>query len=189
MKTKNLIIAVLSIGIIVLGVLYYQKCQETVADRSVSEELYTSKGKCSTAEELCSTTKSECGRGIGKDSVYYVQELIRGRKNVFNVVYGYQINLKHIHEMYQAIQEFNADAVANKTDTIQGIRFYEAVSKRLIKGEINREPDLVMIPYLQSCEDIYLVDNKKLTEYGVKMYSHFRPCPKLCGDGSLYIHQ
>lgn len=190
MKTKNLIIAILSIGIVVLAILYFNKCQETAAYRSISEDLY--KRKCIPANEFCSTIKSECGLGIGKDSVYYVRELIERRKSIVNVVYGYQIDLKHIDEMYKAIQNYNADIKSRKgsyKDMIQGLRFYEAKSRRLVDNEYKMEPDLVMIPYLKSCKDIYLVDNKKLTQYGVKMYSHFRPCPRLCGKEPFYIHQ
>ena len=189
MKTKNVIIVLLLAGITVLGILYYNKCKEVNQNQSVSELLYTAKAKCSTAEELCSTTLNECGRDIGQDSLWYAQELIRGRRNVFNVVYGYQIDLKYIDQMYKAIHLFNGDSSAHNNNPIQGIRIYEAVSRRKINNEMKREPDLVMVPYLKSCKDIYLVDNKMLTKYGVKIYSHFRPCPRLCGDESFYIHQ
>ncbi len=193
MKTKNLIIAILSIGIIVLAILYFNKCQETAPlQPNISEELYTVKRKCYTAEELCDTAKSTCGAGYGEESIDYIRKLIEDRTNIFNQVYGYQINLTKIDEMYKAIQRFNAVARRDNTDTIQGIRIYEAVSRRQINGTSRREPDLVMLPYLQNCEDVYLVDDHRFTQYGVKMYTHFRPCPRLCSDkkeDKRYIYQ
>ncbi len=205
MKTKNVIIGFLLVGITVLGVLYFKKCNENTqgiknaacqfspADSccvditSRLEDVYPPNG-----DNWCGNTSESYGEGFYKDSLNYIRNLIlQGKKrNEYNQIYGYQIDIKHIHEMYEAIQAFDKLSEKNGTVlTVAGIRLYEAVSKRIINGKSHKKADLVMIPYLSSGEDVFLVDTLPspiVSDF--KMYTHFRPCPKLCSDRQ-YIYQ
>lgn len=198
MKTKDLIIGLLLVGIAVLGVLYYNKCQEVSsnADKqttfSQSDNNEKSNGgrrkKCYTAEELCNMVDA-CGQGYTIKDTAEIRKMINARKSVFNKVYGYQIDLKHIDSLRESIRKFN-EAGSDKDLKIIGLRFYEAKSIRKIQSTDQYEQDLVMIPYLSNCKDVYLVDDKRFANYPAMIYANFRPCPKLCsGEDNLFIHQ
>lgn len=207
MKTKNVIIGFLLIGISVLGILYFKKCHENPRNMKNSACQFSSSDSCcvditSRLDDVyppdgtnwCGNTRESYGKAFGKDSLNYIRRLIlEGKKrNEYDQIYGYQIDIKHIHEMYNAIQAFDKQSIKKNGEilSIAGIRFYEAVSKRTINGKLHKKADLIMIPYLSSGEDIFMVDT--LPEPIVsdfKMYAHFRPCPKLCSDRHQYIHQ
>jgi hypothetical protein len=200
MKTKNILIAVLSIGIIVLGVLYYQKCKEitTQTDDVIVKTKMNEKSAC----DVDSTRVLKdiypnlincknpviCGVSFPEDSLEKIRKMIRDAKelNPCNEIYGYQISLNHVKQMYNAIVEYN-DGPEN-ADKVAGIRFYEAVSERMIEGKFRKKADLVMLPYLSSGKDVFLVDTSFIRS-PFNMYAHFRPCPRLCGNKKSFIYE
>lgn len=149
MKTKNLIIGVLTIVVVTLSVLLFraQKCKDNPSGKTSSACDFNSSDSCcvhitSRLEDIyvggeeCGDS-TECGREFGEDSLDYIRKLIKDAKqlNKFNQIYGYQIEVKHINAMYKAINEFDSmrykDSAGNVL-TVSGIRFYKAVSERFI---------------------------------------------------------
>lgn len=209
MKTKNLIIGVLAVAVIALGVLLFQEKNKKCPGDNSSSQNRSATCQFSPSDSCCVHVTSrlediyiegaECidsteyGKGFGEESVDYIRKLIKDAKlrNVYNQIYGYQISMEYLKEMYEAIDEFDSMRYKDKGGrilTVAGVRFYEAVSERYINGEKRRKADLVMIPFLSSGEDVFKVDDQSLR--GIfKMYTHFRPCPKLCGSKEKYIYE
>lgn len=197
MKTKDLIIGLLVICVIALGVLYYQKSNEEgpcgeesrsgtynhccVDSTRVLDDVYPGSSSCSNSDLY--------GESFSYKSLGYIQRLIREAKDLdtCNDIYGYQISLEHINEMYKTIRDYN-DTVTIDSNRVEGIRFYEAVSTRMMNGRLKKKADLVMLPYFASGKDVFLVD-PSIREPIFKMYAHFRPCPRLCSNKRIYIHQ
>ena len=206
MKTKNLIIGILAIAVVALSLLLFKEknkgcphdpsgnrsatCQFSSTDSccvhvtSRLDDIYIEGAECADS--------TECGRDFKEDSTGYIRRLIKDAKarNLYNQIYGYQIDLKYIKEMYETIERFNSDrkGSSKKVLTVVGVRFYEAVSERQINGQNRRKADLVMIPYLSSGDDVFTVDDHQIRDV-FKMYSHFRPCPRLCGPKEKYIYE
>lgn len=189
MKTKDLIIAALTVGIVVFAVLYYNVRKEVSSSQArMMNEPGNKKEKCYTARQLLDTLHNACGVGFSERDIPGINKSIAARKSILNTVYGYQINLKCIDSLYAAIQRYNK--IAPDSLKIRGLRFYEAKSTRMIQDKDQYEQDLVMIPYLASGKDIFLVDYKRFRVKDMMIYSHFRPCPKLCADEEkFYIYQ
>jgi hypothetical protein len=211
MKTKNLIIGVLAVAVIALGVLLFQeKNKKCPGDNSSSQNRsatcqFSSKDSCCvditsriddiyTEENGCYNPGELYGEDFQQKDTVYLRKIIQDGKdrNKYNQIYGYQISIDHIHEMYKAIEFFDKSKFKrkNKILKVAGLRFYEAVSERTIKGQLRRKADLVMIPYLSSGEDVFLVDSLPHNLYGeLKAYTYFRPCPRLCSSKRIYFHQ
>ncbi|WP_343633936.1 hypothetical protein [Fluviicola sp.] len=210
MKTKNLVIGILTIAVVILSVLLFQKKSKECPDndptgnRSVACQFSSTDSCCVDitsriddifiSENGCYQPGELYGKGFQKKDTIYLRKLIKEGKdrNKFNQIYGYQISIDHIYEMYDAIELFNKSKIKRnkKILKVAGLRFYEAVSERTIKGQLKRKVDLVMIPYLSSGEDIFLIDDLPHTlDEEIKAYTYFRPCPRLCSDKKIYIHQ
>lgn len=183
MEAKDIAIILLSLGIVVLGALCFIRRKSgsfNIGEFTLSD-VYTD-------EHGCSSTDA-CGRSFPEACLEKVIGMIKKKSRLpFNQIYGYQIELRHIEEMCAAIHSFNSSRQPGQLK-IAGVRFYESASKRWINKKERRKSDLVMIPYLSSMKDIYLVDDPAFAQHNLQMYAHFRPCPKLCGNGKLYIHQ
>jgi hypothetical protein len=183
METKDIVIILLATGVVVFAILYFLKRKPDAFDMSefTLHDVYKN-------EEECSATDA-CGQAFPESKIREIIKMIKKKSRLpFNQIYGYQIELSYIDEMHTAIHSFNCSRKPDELK-IAGVRFYESVSTRRINDKDRKKSDLVMIPYLSSKEDIYLVDDPAFAQHKLQMYAYFRPCPKLCGKRRLYIHQ
>lgn len=210
MKAKDLVIVLLLICVVILGVLYFSKCNEDQSkppSDTMKSCQASPKDSCCVDSTYrlddiyrggngCYDSSESYGKAFGKESIEEIRTLIDDAKkrNRFHQIYGYQIDIEHIDEMYNTIHTFDAlnvkDKKSGKILKVKGIRLYEAVSTRMIHGKKRRKADLVMIPYLSSGYDVFQVDSlPHPLDNEFKMYAHFRPCPRLCSNKKIYIHQ
>jgi hypothetical protein len=201
MKTKDIIIAVLALLVLTLSILYVNKGSENKEKAQLTEdcEVLPSDSRCVDITErldsvrsdsFCRNSAAQYGRAFPSvgDSLDTIRKYIRDEKriNSHDQIYGYQLGIKHIRELYQAIEHYNL----NNEDSVAGIRLYEAVSTRKIEGKLFRKADLVMVPYLSNGRDAFVVDSTMpIVPNNLKIYTHFRPCPRICGSEELFIHQ
>lgn len=178
MKTKNLMIGVLTVAVIALSYMLYQAKQDIGGNSSnESENKSASKDSkekfyhCDGKDTLISTDGSEVSWATVKPIIdsYAPNEDAR----------AFHIGIENLNRIITNIGTYNSTAsTANK---IVGIRFYRAETTRtyIVAGNrtrtVTNTPDLIAVPSLSE---------KNLHEANVSanvpIYWHFRPCPKLC---------
>ncbi|WP_341900805.1 hypothetical protein [Fluviicola taffensis] len=185
MKTKNLIIGVLTVAVVVLSVMLYQAHNDRGESSHKSAQLDQKESNFFCVENL----DPNDGRPITlRDARAAVNEF--GRLYPGDSVKAFHVGLKTMHAMMDSIQLYNQQP--GVTDPITGIRFYRGITTRNFTSStgmtmpVKNKHDLVIVPTLLSGYDLHVVlDPDPLFRRNVPIYSYTRPCPKLCG--SKYI--
>ncbi len=183
MKTKNVIIGVLIIAVITLSVLlFYSRTSLNKTNRL---------NRSQTAYHCTEILNANDGE------IIEIEEAVSAIKKFDDLYPGDEIKALHIglstlQNLMDSIDLYNKQP--DVKDSISGLRLYRGITSRKHSGpnntsyQINEKYDLVVVPTLASGIDLHRVYFPPLVEIKVPIYSHFRPCPKLCGGAdSTYI--
>ncbi len=181
MKTKNLIIGVLTVAVVILSVLLYRSQNDRGESSNRSAQFNQKELEFFCVENL----DPNDGRSITlRNARTAVNEF--GRLYPGDSVKAFHIGLKTMRAMMDSIQLYNQQP--GITDTIAGVRFYRGITTRNFTSstgttiEVKDRHDLVVVPTLLSGYDLHVVlDSVPLFRRTVPIYSYTRPCPKLCG--------
>ena len=173
MKTKNLMIGVLTIAVVVLSVMLYRShtdCSNKSAQlnqKDTIKETYD----CDTKDTLISTD----GRVVPWNTVKAIVDSFETGADVR----AFHMGIENMNLLISKINTYNLAASAE--NKIVGLRFYRAITTRTYISSGRRPrtvtdtPDLVVVPTLAE-KNLHEVNPSA----NVPIYWHFRPCPKLC---------
>ena len=117
-----------------------------------------------------------------------IQDYKQIYSNEKDTIMGYIIGLEHVDSILKDIKRYNSSYVPNADSTITGLRFYHSTRMLELNGNDTRVKDLVMIPVMKNGTDIDTVFNKLIPARSLSIYSHFRPCPRICGSESKNLY-
>ena len=188
MKTKNLIIGVLAIAVIVLSFLLYRAYNVSEKSYNKSAQLTLEEAEFFCVENLDANDGGIIGLDDAKIAIKEFERL-----NSTDSVKAFHIGLKTLRSMMDSIKVYNDYSRRQGVkDTITGVRFYRGITSRSFTSPTTGKPfpvkerhDLVIVPTVLN-NDLYVVrDTVSFLPKSVPIYSYTRPCPKLCG--SKYI--
>lgn len=182
MKTKNLIIGVLTVAVVTLSFLLYRSHTSGCVSSDKSAQLDQKEIDLLCVEKL---DPNDGGRMNLTDARGAIKEF--ERLYYADSVKAFHIGLKTMRAMMDSIREYNKQTGVK--DTITGLRFYRGITTRVFTSSTGKpEPvkekhDLVIVPTLLSGFDLHAVrDSSAFLPKSVPIYSYTRPCPKLCGS-------
>ncbi len=182
MKTKNLIIGVLVITVVVLSILLYKSYHDHEESSNISAQLSDKEANFLCVEKLDPNDGAIMSLTDAKAAIAEFERLYSA-----DSVKAFHIGLKTMRAMMDSIRVYNKQP--GVTDTITGVRFYRGITTRVFTSSTGKpEPvkekhDLVIVPTLLSGYDLHKVrDTVSFLPKNVPIYSYTRPCPKLCGS-------
>lgn len=175
MKTKNVIIGVLSVAVVALSILLFRSTSENSAS-SAKELQFSPEEK----DFICAAKlDTNDGEGISLNAaIADIQALCR--KDSVDSVRAFHIGINTLEQLLQKAKTYNVSS-GGQSDPIVGFRFYRSISTREVTGSsgslrIRDKLDLAIFPTLGDGENLQV----KYPNVQFPIYSHTRPCPKLC---------
>ncbi|WP_430402791.1 hypothetical protein [Fluviicola sp.] len=180
MKTKNLIIGVLTVAVVTLSVFLYRAHTDSSHKLALNQKESNKPSSSNTIEEIydCDdkdTLISTDGVAVKWDTVKHIVDSFESDKEVR----AFHIGIDNMNRLISSINSYNKDASAG--NKIVGLRFYKAITTRTyvssgnIPRTVTETPDLIVVPTLPE-KNLHSVN----ATVPVPIYWHFRPCPKLC---------
>ncbi len=187
MKTKNLMIGVLTVAVVVLSYLLYRSTTERESSHESAQLNQKELNKSSEND----TTKDfyNCD---GKDTLISTDGSVTSWSKVKpfidsfdpnEEVKAFHIGINNMHDLMGKIDAYNSSAsTGNK---IVGLRFYRTKTTRTYvtsgnnQRTVNNELDLIVLPTLAE-KNLHEANPPLNGSVNVPIYWHFRPCPRLC---------
>lgn len=174
MKTRNIIIGVLAVAVVTLTIVLFRVLPRTAESTKKSVAVTVDKSLLlgdDLRKKICAMQLST-GDGDIIQSVEAKDAIAEySSRNPGQEVRAFHIGKETLADIMTKINAYNNTNPA-PNNLIVGIRCYLGVTTRTFNGtEVPEKVDLIIYPSLADGDD-----------YTGPIYSHTRPCPKLCGN-------